>query len=172
MEYLGRKIMRSRWSVPNFSTEEQYPIRADAICDCLRTKQDSLSFWQCNEGQIEIEEIVLALAANMDSLETIDVVILPRQDLVTEQFSMKPIEGMTPVRDLRKRHIDISELTITKLSQLSKHIANKVRTNTDCHRFTRSQIKDILLKALRRGRLDLDTLQDRQNSLKSHLKGV
>lgn len=157
--YLARKISRAKWQIKPFMTQRE--ISADAITGCLRTFGNKLSTWRCGPETQDVKEVVLALAAAMERLETFDVVLLARTDLVHDGFRLEESEGETHVKDLRGRHVDIAQLTSTKLCRLGEHVATKVRANSDCYRFTRAQVKKIVCEAIENGRASLKHLHER-----------
>src|SRR5690242_12787302 len=139
LKYLARKISRSKWEIK--LPEHPNEIRADAITACLRTTQDSLSFWQCKRDEQDIAEVVLALSAPMDKIETIDIVLLDKDTMVSNNLSLEATEGITPVADLRNRHIDLVNLDMIRLCHVGREIAAKVRQDFDCYRFTKAQVR-------------------------------
>ena len=111
MHYLARKIQRAKWDPsPNIPADE---IRADAITGgCLKTSDDTLSLWQCRDSREDVEEIALVLASNMNRIEGIHIVLLNNESLENSNLSLEFTQGVTPVEDLRERHIDITNLTM------------------------------------------------------------
>ena len=70
--FLARKITRAKWVSADLDSGE---IPADAVTADLRTKNNTLSFWQCGDGTEEgLNEAVLALAAAGQRVENIDIV--------------------------------------------------------------------------------------------------
>ncbi len=171
MDYLARKISRAKWD-PTLYTELN-DIRADAITGpCLRTYGDALSLWRCHHDKMDVAEVVLALASapDMEKLDPIDIVLiyegfLPANHL---QFEATPQNAKTLVEDLRARHVDVINLTMTKIVKLATEMARNVRNNSTFYRFTKSQVRDLLLFALKSGRLNLNDLKEKfQQELKS-----
>jgi len=103
--YLARKITRSKWDPKPYTGEG---VRADAITSCLRTQEDSLSFWRCNHDPLDVKEVILALALGekRDRLDKIEIVLLEQKRLISDGFVFKPTDGDTLVSDLRARHLE------------------------------------------------------------------
>ncbi len=81
MSMLARKISRSKWASKPYLKPDA--IRADAITNCLKTKDDRLSLWRCADDQWDVAEAFLALAtgSKISKVETMDIVVLPENEL-------------------------------------------------------------------------------------------
>jgi hypothetical protein len=159
LKYLARKISRSKWEIqsPDYPDE----IRADAITACLRTTQDSLSFWQCQGDKQDIAEVALALSAPMDTIEAIHIVLLDKDKIVSSNLSLEATEGITPVADLRNRHMDLVNLDMVRLCYVGREIAAKVRQDFDCYKFTKAEIRNFICSAVKNKRLDIQELKEK-----------
>jgi len=169
MNYLVRKIARAKWAVPMFATNDTI-IAADAVTGCLRTSKNTLSFWQSHSEEKEdsdIKDVVLALVSNMERLDTLDIIVIPKSDL--DDFPFEATKGNTPVIALQDRHLDMVKLTLEKLNQLARYIASKVRAEIRCYRFRKKELEAIVIQAVREGRLKLENLSDRQTTLKDEV---
>lgn len=169
MQYLARKIQRGKWETkPYISIEE---IRADAITGgCLRTSDDNLSLWQCKDSREDVEEIALALASCMDQIEGIHIVLLNKQLLEHGDLSLEASEGKTPIEDLRSRHIDITKLTMKKVCKIAEYVKSALPIASQFYQFTKAQIKEILQKAIRNERINIEMLEKRQQKLKIEIE--
>lgn len=132
--YLARKITRSKWDPKPYTGEG---VRADAITSCLRTQEDSLSFWRCNHDPLDVKEVILALALGekRDRLDKIEIVLLEQKRLISDGFVFKPTDGDTLVSDLRARHLDLVELSLMKLYMLASHIIKVTRGSSEAYYF-------------------------------------
>ena len=171
MNFLARKISRAKWEPTPYTGTDG--IRADAITgSCLRTENDTISFWQCDQDVEDVSEVVLALASSMEKIETMHLILLDRDYLHENGFiiAITPEHANTPVENLRNRHVDLVDLTLVQIVFLAKEIANKVRQNSDFYLFTKRAVQEKLCSAVNSGRLTLDSLQNKvklevQNSL-------
>jgi hypothetical protein len=158
VDYLARKIDRSKWEVKSESRSED--IRADALTGfSLRTDKDELSLWQCTSNREDIAEVVLALITNpRPRIEGIHIILFAQEELILSQITLvcSPHNAQTAIADLRHRHIDAVQLHMGNIIDLANKIATKVRQNIDCHSFTRKQVVQILRSAFKCGRLPLD----------------
>lgn len=116
--------------------------------------------WECQAEEKDIEEVVLALACPRGSdafIETMDIVILPKQQLVDIGLTLTPAQhsGNTVIMGLRERHMDIESLDLSKLTRLSLVIADAVRNHPDnfCQRFRKARVSQLVEEARRNGRL-------------------
>lgn len=163
MAYLVRKIAMGKWCV----SDEILPINADAITQCLKTDDNTLSVWRI-EDEKEISQGVLAMAASNDFLSKIDVVLVDEAEFENGSISITATPGKTPCTDLIHTHRDLSSLNINNLAFISESIAAQIRADK-VHRFTVTKIKALLLDAINKGSLNPELLSDsvREKVLKS-----
>ena len=155
MALLVRKIQKSKWLQNDILNGE--PVSGDAITNCLKTKNNTISTWKIM-SEDEIEQAVLAIVSAHHHIDTIDVVILDKEDM-EKKFNLKREPGNTPVKDLVDRHIDISGINYNNLGELAQAIVDKFKENR-VFRFTRKQIKDLLIIAVKSERLSLKDLHE------------
>ena len=153
---LIRKINKSKWYQIDIKNDDD--VSADAITNCLKTTKNTLSVWSI-ENEVDIEKAILAIASNLDYIETIDVVILNDEKL--QEYGIKIITSMgnTPIDSLKEIHRDLSELTFSKLGHIKDHIVERIR-NDKIKRFTKGSLRKILKKAIEKGFLELDDLNE------------
>ncbi len=153
---LVRKISKSKWF--QIDIRKDNDVSADAITNCLKTTNNTLSVWSI-ENEDDIEKAILAIASNLDHIETIDIVIL--NDEVLQESGIKIItsKGNTPIESLKEIHRDLSELTFSKLGNVKDHIVERIR-NDKLRRFTKGKLKKILRDAIEKGFLELDDLNE------------
>ena len=165
MRSLARKISRAKWeAVEAFAPDE---IGADAVTSCLRTTGNALSLWECDAdaddirswtpgaGNPEVEAVVLALASSMDSLASIDILLLSREAIEATGLRLlaTPEHGLTPVEDLKPRHVDLTALDLVRLSMAATLIAGQVRGGGAVRRFRSVEIVQVLQRAIADRRL-------------------
>lgn len=87
--FLARKITRAKWVDAHLNSGE---IPADAVTVDLRTRNNTLSFWQCGDAtEEELDEAVLALAAAAQRVESIDIVWLSYDELHRDWMSLQDL---------------------------------------------------------------------------------
>lgn len=156
MSFLVRKINKAKWYQIDIMESDE--VSADAITNCLKTSKNTLSVWHI-ETEEDLEKAVLAIVANQDHLDTIDVVILDEPSLNNYNLSIVASPGETPVISLIEAHRDIAELNFTKLAQVKEHIVKRIR-NQKLKRYTVSSLKKILTNAINDGLLRKEDLNE------------
>jgi hypothetical protein len=152
---LVRKINKAKWM--NGDTVNE-PPSADAITNCLRTTKNTLSVWRIN-NEAELEEAVLAIVSGQDHLETIDIIMLDDDYFMKCHIPMEETEGLTPVEDLKKTHIDLCFLDFWTIGMVAEHIIENIKKHR-LKRFTISGLKKIIKNAIAKNRLKLSDLKE------------
>jgi len=161
MSLLVRKIDKGKW-LQNKITEDE-DVSADAITLCLRTLKNTLSVWKVSTED-EIKEAILAIISGSDHLETIDIVSINCQEIVSDGITLaqNPETARTRVQDLKNSHYDIINLSYSKLGVVSRHIVDCFKngyqiTNSfkerQVIRLTEHYLKSVLNEAIDNRRL-------------------
>lgn len=159
--FLARKITRAKWVSADLDSGE---IPADAVTADLRTKNNTLSFWQCGDGTEEgLNEAVLALAAAGQRVENIDIVWLSYDELRADGQRLDITAGLTPVAELVERHVDLSFLDYVRLGRVADRVAAALEEGRH-RRLTRPRVVEILARAVQQRRVDLSDLQEKVRS--------
>ena len=152
---LARKITPSKWKkLEGLSSGE---IPADAITFDLRTKLNSLSFWECNEtpNQDEYpEDIALAMAAAGSHIEGVEIVWFVSDELENDGQEIRHSDGKTPVTDMVERHVDAFHLDGVRLLRIAGKIADSIQRENK-HRFTKARVEGLLVEAVKQDRVKL-----------------
>lgn len=164
MDFIARKFARSKW--------ESDVIRADAVTGCLRTYRDTLSVWEADDTDISISEVALALASNMDRIDTFHIILISKQELQVNGLNLSSTPGNIPINDetLINRHQDIVSLDLSLLSAISHIFHSKVASDEGCYRISKQKIINLLCEAVCEGKLDLASLPERQEKLKQKIR--
>ena len=159
--FLARKITRAKWVSADLDSGE---VPADAVTADLRTKNNTLSFWQCGDGtEEELNEAVLALAAAGQRVENIDIVWLSHDELRADGQRLNITAGLTPVAELVERHVDLSFLDYVRLGRVADRVAAALEEGRH-RRLTRPRVVEILARAVQQRRVDLSDLQEKVRS--------
>ena len=156
--FLARKITRAKWTSSHLGPGE---IPADAVTADLRTKNNTLSFWQCGSGtEEELNEAVLALAAGGQKVENIEIVWVAHDELSSDGQSLDTTAGRTPVAELVERHVDLSSLDYVRLGRVADRVVAAVEQGRH-RRVTRRRVIKILANAVQQGRLNPSDLEEK-----------
>lgn len=169
MGWLVRKISRAKWE-PKPELEPTF-IAADAVTVDLRTSNNRLSFWECNQGQVEAElaEVAVALAGGLDRPDKLDIAWFEKSLVESMGVQLENTEGHTPLKGVRGFHVDAVNLDLSRIEQLSRLLADAIRKDENHKRFTKSDILELLCRAVHAGRLSLSDLRDEQVKLRDAL---
>jgi len=156
---LARKVSKAKWE--SFIGVDDSAITADAVTCDLRTTNNDLSVWHIEEfTDAELHEAVLAIVSCQERLDSFDLAALDEEEIVARGLKVEKTEGgaRTPVDDLHERHHDIRCLTYDDLRPLAEAVISSFRRN-QVKRITAGKILDIVVEAIRAGRLELCNLR-------------
>lgn len=159
---LARKIGLAKWRPhPNYTVlNSPDDISADAITADLRTESRSLSLWACaSASDQDIKDVALALAASMERLGKIELVLLNREDILQGGHTVNFTESKTPVLDLRDNHVDVCDLTYQGLGNIAHLVMSAVRSG-QCKTVPQPEVSNILKSAIQQRRIDFDKLSE------------
>jgi hypothetical protein len=154
LPYLARLVRRKRWQ-PRGSDD----VAADALGD-LRSQGNKLSFWRCNQDDASLADVVLALASTRDRPDKLEFVVVPVAEL-REAFRMDSTPGETPARDVRDRHVDLTDLTARSLTRLAMALLAQVQSEERHRIYSKREVLSILADAVDQGRLEIDKLKEK-----------
>jgi hypothetical protein len=154
MSLFVRKIEKNKWMKKDFTFQGVAP--ADAITNCMKTKDNKLSVWKIHDD-CAIEQAVVAIAVSGDHLDTFDIVYFDENELEKKEIFIDSSLGKTAYKDMASNHMDIVELDYTKLGRLSEIIINELVNKRDI-RYTIGKLKEILKKAIVEGKIVCEEL--------------
>ena len=136
-------------------------IPADAVTIDLRTRDNSLSFWQCNSGRAdEIDNAALAIAAGRERLDKLEIIWLDEEKVRADGQALRDSEGRTPVSDMVDSHIDLVDLNYNLLGVVARRVVNAIEENR-YRRLTRTRVKRLIASAIEQGRISANLLSDK-----------
>ena len=137
-----RVVQKNRWHPKTgWSGWQTGDIQGDALLD-LQTKGNALSVYDV-DGGLDIERIVVALAAGRQFLSTLDYVVFDDAPLVSSSIDAVQTSGDTPDKVVNLVHYDLKNLTVGKVVQLAQ-----ILRGNDRKRVTKAQMKSKLNEAL------------------------
>jgi hypothetical protein len=171
VEYIARKINPDYWEIKEDFDSNQVP--ADVLSD-LRTKENSLSVWQCEPNREAAFLTAIAIVApdskDGSGLSTgATILLLKKSDLAKGGLEFKNEPGKSAFLEANSRHNDIVKLDITKLCHFAK-IAWEIYLNGEEEKeyfiFSLEDLKQPILDYIKDGKIDKRKLSTRfKNSL-------
>lgn len=158
---LVRRIGRRKWPTAHAGASADR-IPADAITADLRTQQNRLSFWTCEDLE-DIEGAVLAIAAAAPRVATIDVVWIEDDESRFCGYGRLRTEGDTPVTAWKRRHLDIEGFDFAGLGLVASAVADAVGAER-CRRIPARRVRQMLAKSVSENGLRLDDLEPKVRS--------
>jgi hypothetical protein len=159
MSFVVRKIEYTKWRQRRILDGET--PSADAITNCMRTTGNKLSLWSiADEG--ELEEAVIAIAAQGDHLDAIDVLTIDKSLIEERKLSLVKSRGLTPYTSFEDKHYDVVELDYNSLGLMASVIVESIRRSIEKKRnlrFTIATLRDILTNAVSAGKVQFATLK-------------
>jgi len=157
MALFVRKIETQKWIQNDILNGED--ISADAITGCLRTKNNTLSFWYI-ESDEQIHDAVLAIVSGFEKAETIDVVTIEPELFNQNDLTCLSTEGLTPYEKFKNKHYDLTDLTYPKLGVVAKIIVECIRQDRN-KKIPRKEIKEMILASLKNGEINKEKLNEK-----------
>lgn len=152
-------VRRTRW----------YPVSEKLPAACLidlGAPDNILSFWRADRVPDDIKEIVVAIAAKRENLQHVDLALVDEDDVTRAGIKLDETEGDTPYAAARLLHRLVVELSADDVLAMAKLIEAK----NDYPRYTKREVRDLMLAAVRQQRLALRELEDNvQEDLTKHL---
>jgi hypothetical protein len=153
-----RKVTRAKWDLREGLAEGEIP--SDAVSVDLRTQDNSLSFWTCDDPTPdEIRRAVLALAAAADRCDRMDVAWVEETSVQSQGLAIESTEGRTPVASVRHRHVDLVRLDAHRLVRVASLVADALDRGQH-RRLTKREVVDVVAQAVGEGLVALDDLAE------------
>lgn len=152
MALMVRMVNKAKWDV------SYDPVNADAITLCLKTRNNTLSFWVV-ESEAQVDEGVLAIAAANQNLDAIDIVVVDSDDFTSRDIKIIESDGHTACTDLVSNHRDLAELNVRHLESVSEVIGRKIRDNKVV-RYNMSKLRKLIEDAIEAKRIDCNKLHE------------
>jgi len=168
--YYGRKCQPELWQpVDGWELDE---VPATTMFIELRTKDNTLSFWDATEDKVGAADVALAFASTLPSFpETLFIVLVSKDGLEQGGVIFQQTDGLTKVTHMIKRHYDAMRLTPERLATISRHIAAAVRSEDVLVMYSIQDIKDMLAAAVRSRKIQLHELKgDVQKAVAAQLR--
>jgi hypothetical protein len=123
MSYLVRKIAPAKWS----NTKSLEALSADALTADLRTTNNTLSLWEIgSEDELSNAVLALAISKNAKKIEKMDLVLIPKEIILTKQFSIRASPGNTFAERLSDTHREVVGLKYPSLGLFAQIIIDLI----------------------------------------------
>ena len=109
-----------------------------------------MSVYLVNDDKSNLERIITALAANSDSLDSTDYIMMDINELDVLGIQKLETPGQTLDSEVNTCHMDLLDLTSSKLDSL----AHAFRDKGESDRFYKKDLKQMILEAIRVGNID------------------
>jgi hypothetical protein len=156
MSFIVRRINRAKWEKPMPNVD------ADAITNCIKTHQNTLSVWEIS-GIDKLDEAILALVSGSKQTHLSTLNIIHFEENVLLQNSIEYIKDSatadTIIDDLKQSHIDIVNLTYTSLGNVGNIIQDCIN-NAKVATISKRTILQLLAKATIEQRFDINNMHE------------
>jgi len=167
VSFLLRKVRKNRWDsvFPAWLTPGDF--QADPLGD-LSTSGNTLSVYRVNNDKSNLNRIILALAAGCDNFANIDYIFFEESIIKEIGIKTDATLGTTADSEVNNLHIDLVELSASKLVKLCQMILENGTTG----RILKDDIVTGLEANLNQGYYDLRKLteQKKQKILNEYRK--
>lgn len=163
MPLILRGIRKGKWNRnPDLGWLGEDEIQADAFGD-LSTSGNKLSVWRIEDDQSNLKRIVAAISATKDRVSNLDYALIVQEYLLENGFRFDQTPGTTPDEGANSWHLDVVELTATKLVLL----ADVIHKQSEIIRIPEKTVRGLLIDGIRSGQFDETKLKE---SLMGNLK--
>lgn len=134
-------------------------VSADVTTNEFRTNNSALSVWQINSIS-DLDEAALAISMGSQNLEATKLIFFDAKKLSDSPLVLRKSQGVTAVPDLVNTHRDICEITHAGLDVLLRIYVDSVN-NKNWKQYRKSELSEIIKRALNAGRIDSEQINDR-----------
>jgi hypothetical protein len=151
MAYLVRKIAPAKWS----GVQSLAALSADALTADLRTAGNALSLWEIDSEQ-ELNQAVLALATskNTKKFEKMDLVLIPKETILTKQLPIRESPGETFAESLSDTHREVVGLKYPSLGNFAQIIIDLL-SQDGLTTITKTEVEKIVKDACKNNAVDI-----------------
>ena len=146
MSFILRKVRKNKW----YKTETVAwllpgEFQSDPLCD-LATSENKLSVYRIEDDCSNLERVVAALAANCDKIANFDCVLCEETILKDIGIKSEQIKGQTPDETVNDCHLDLIELSASRLVNLAKHLLDRGKVE----RFLPLDVTNLLVESIQK----------------------
>lgn len=151
MPFLVRGIKRRKWDRQSvYPWLEKDEIPADPLTD-LPTSDNALSVYIVEDDKSNLDRVITALAATRERPDKYDYLLFDERALSIANVKTELTRGNTPDDLVNSWHLDLVELSGSKLLALVTEI---LRSDYRTARWLESVVKDKLQRGMKAGHVD------------------
>lgn len=177
--FIARKVSLAKWNKKTGLTEKE--IAADAVTVDLKTTSNTLSFWECGKAEsAALDCAALALASGFQRLDKLDLIWVDSSALRAGGIELETTPGRCHYKPAINLHMDAIRLDSLRLVKVAEFMATAVasskqeldkknknkkakeseegKKNKYFKRYTRTQVKNLLIRAIKAEEIDLEDL--------------
>lgn len=135
----------SKWDGSKIINRKDSYICGDAISD-LRTTDNKLSVWKA-DNQEDINDAIVALALNRDSVSKISYFLLKEEDLDKMEICISDKQaGVAAGLDslILTKHRDLTDLDYWRLGYLAEHLIELAKDESNRKNCSAREVKELL----------------------------
>ena len=114
---IGRKALWTKSGHPDFPWLQEGELLADVFKE-IRTKDGKLSIYTVDADKTSLTRIIVAIASGRENFQDYEYVLVPKRE-IEEKFEINKITGETADGGVNKWHLDLVQLTPSRLTQLA-----------------------------------------------------
>ena len=157
MSYLLRAVHnRTNWDRSQFPEWVQEDDLPSCIISDLQADDNTLSLWEILDGEVNLSEVITAIASRHGGSRAYFDYALLKIDLVDDiSFRLSRADGDTPYADANLYHRNLSNVSLHK----AVYFAHLLSKSGEFRRTSWKEVRKSLLDAHKSGKLDLCRLR-------------
>lgn len=157
MSYLLRAIYnRTNWDrtqFPDWVAKDDLP---SCIVSDLQADDNALSLWEIQDGELNLSEVIIAVASKQPGSRAYFDYALLKTDLVDDiSLHLSRTDGDTPYLDANPHHRNLSNLSMHKLV----YFAHLLCRSGKFHRTPWKEVRKSIMDAHKDGKLDVSRMR-------------
>lgn len=155
-----RKRNKWHWNQP-LSWLDEGDVPADPLAN-LETTKNTLSVFEVDDDISKIERIAAAMAGqSTNGPEEFDYIIFDQSILSEVGIKILKSNGQTPDNEVNSWHYDLTEISVTKLASLAKHIV----PSTKSRQILSKRVKEVFIENARMGKIQWDKVTIKKSEM-------
>lgn len=132
-------------------------IEAKTITKEFRNNDDTLSLWAVENE----DDAVLAMVTGAKKIEGMWTLRISNEIIENSKLEVKNEASHPNVKEIGRFHYNIKNLTYKSLADVSNVIIDALKDDKNLREYTKSDIREILNAAVRKGKVDYSLLDEK-----------